>query len=290
MNIITGYRGEPHITSDQDRAKNEGAFGTGMYILDVGDQLAAEVISANEIRIRDGVLCMNGCVANITEGAYDSCTISNGTQGMLRSDLIVARYTKDAETNIEDISLVVIEGTPAASSPSDPSYNNGDIQQGDSPVDFPLYRVNINGVNVSGTTLLASKVRTQAETDTLLGSTSISGIGNGTVTGALSTLNSNIDTVISYTVYAPYYCYVKKKAGVVYIYGYSASGLTLTGDNAWHTLTTLPVAYRPSDIAYFSGATPGGQAIAFRVGTSGAVDYTTNANTSYWSYGGSFVI
>lgn len=194
MNIITGYRGEPHITSDQDRAKNEGCFGTGMYILDVGDQLAIEVISANEVRIRDGVLCMNGCVANITEGAYDSCEISNGTQGMQRRDLIVARYTKDAETNVEDISLVVIEGTPAASSPADPSYNNGDIQQGDSPVDFPLYRVNINGVNVSGTTLLASKVRTQAETDTLLGSTSISSIGNGTVTGAISTLNSNLNT------------------------------------------------------------------------------------------------
>lgn len=206
MNIITGYRGEPHITSDQDRAKNEGAFGTGMYILDVGDQLAAEVISANEIRIRDGVLCMNGCVANITEGAYDSCEISNGTQGMQRRDLIVARYTKDAETNIEDISLVVIEGTPAASSPSDPSYNNGDIQQGDSPVDFPLYRVNINGVNVSGTTLLASKVRTQAETDTLLGSTSISGIGGGTVTGAISKLNSNLNgmSLVKKNVYAGY--------------------------------------------------------------------------------------
>ena len=181
-----------------------------MYILDVGYQLAAEIISANEIRIRDGVLCMNGCVANITEGAYDSCEISNGTQGMQRKDLIVARYTKDAETNIEDISLVVIEGTPVSSSPSDPSYNSGDIQQGDSPVDFPLYRVNINGVNISGTTRLASKVRTQAETDTLLGSTSISGIGNGTVTGALSTLNGKF-TSAEYTettgdsLYAGYY-------------------------------------------------------------------------------------
>lgn len=190
MNIITGYRGEPHITSDQDRAANQGSYGTGMYILDVGDKLASEIISANEVRIRDGVLCMQGCVANITEGAYDSCTISNGTQGMKRSDLIVARYTKDSETNVEDISLVVIEGTPAASSPSDPSYNNGDIQQGDSPVDFPLYRVNINGITISSLTRLAGFVRTQKEMDTLLGSTSISGIGGGTVTGAISALNT----------------------------------------------------------------------------------------------------
>jgi hypothetical protein len=192
MNIITGYRGEPHITSSQDRAKNQGTFGTGSYILDVGQKLNAEIISANEIRIRDGVLSHQGCVANIEQGAYDSLEISNGSQGMQRRDLIVARYTKDAETNIEDISLVVIEGTPAASSPVDPSYNTGNIQSGDSPVDMPLYRVNINGTTISSTTRLASTVRTQAETDTLLGNTSISGIGNGTVTGALSTLNSKI--------------------------------------------------------------------------------------------------
>ena len=192
MNIVTGYRGTPHITSAQDRAKNQGIFGTGSYILGVGEKLSAEIVSANEIRIRDGVLCMQGCVAVIEEGAYDSCEIENGTQGMQRRDLIVARYTKNAETNVEDVQLVVIEGTPSSSSPQDPSYNEGDIQAGDSPVDFPLYRVNISGVNVSSTTRIAPYVGTQAETDTMIGDTSISGIGDGTVTGAISALNSKI--------------------------------------------------------------------------------------------------
>lgn len=192
MNIITGYRGEPHITSAQDRAQNQGTYGTGSYILDVGQKLAATTVSANEIRIRDGVLSHQGCIANIEQGAYDSLEISNGTQGMSRIDLIVARYTKDAETNIEEMELVVIEGTPAASSPAVPSYNTGDIQAGDSPVDMPLYRVNITGINISSVTQVASAVRTQAETDTLLGNTSISGIGGGTLTGAVSALNSKI--------------------------------------------------------------------------------------------------
>lgn len=193
MNIITGYRGEPHITSGQDRAQNQGTYGTGSYILDVGRKLAAEIVSANEIRIRDGALSHQGCIANIEQGAYDSLEIANGTQGMSRIDLIVARYTKDAETNVEDIELVVIEGTAAASSPAVPSYNTGDIQAGDSPVDMPLYRVNISGVNISSVTQVASTVRTQAETDTLLGNTSISGIGGGTLTGAVSALNSKLN-------------------------------------------------------------------------------------------------
>lgn len=163
MNIITGYRGEPHITSAQDRAQNQGSYGTGSYILDVGQQLAAEIVSANEVRIRDGVLSHQGCVGIIEQGAYDSLEIANGSQGMQRIDLIVARYTKNSETNVESLELVVIEGTAAASNPTVPSYNTGDIQAGDSPVDMPLYRVNINGVNIASTTLAATKVQTQAE-------------------------------------------------------------------------------------------------------------------------------
>ena len=200
MNIITGYRGTPHITSAQDRDKNQGAFGVDSYILNVGEKFASEIISASEIRIRDGVLSMQGCVANIEQGAYETCEISNGTQGMQRRDLIVARYTKNAETNIEDIQLAVIEGTPASSSPSDPAYNDGDIQAGDSPVDFPLYRVNISGVTVSSVTRLAPFLRTQAETDALLGNTSISGIGGGTVTGAISTMNGQLTPLLPKTV------------------------------------------------------------------------------------------
>lgn len=205
MNIITGYRGEPHITAVQDRGKNQGAFGVDSYILNVGQQLAAQIISANEVRIKDGVLCMQGCVANIAEGMYDTCTIANGTQGMQRRDLIVARYTKDADTNVEDISLVVIQGTPAASSPATPSYNSGNIQIGDSPVDFPLYRVNISGVTISSTTKIATNLRTQAETDTLVGSTSISGIGNGSITGAISTLNNKTTTALKTVRYTTEY-------------------------------------------------------------------------------------
>jgi len=155
MDIVTGYIGEPHITAVQDRDTNRGIFGEDSYILNVGNKLAAEVQSATEIRIRDGSLCHQGCVGNISNGTYDALTISNGTQGMLRHDLIVARYAKDADTHAESLTLVVIEGTPAASDPADPSYNSGDIRDGDSPVDFPLYRVNIDGVNIDSITRLA---------------------------------------------------------------------------------------------------------------------------------------
>lgn len=149
MNIITGYRAEAHITAQQDRNTNIGIFGSGAHILDVGAQMSATVVSANEIEIADGTMVAEGCTAEIARGTTESLAIENGNQGMLRIDLIVARYSKASGTGVEDMSLVVITGTPASASPAVPTYNTGVIADGDSPVDFPLYRVNLNGISIT---------------------------------------------------------------------------------------------------------------------------------------------
>lgn len=184
MQIITGYTGTPHITSAQDRAENMGTFGTGSYILNVGNKLAATVQSSTEVRISDGIVSNQGCLGIIETGSYDSLAITPGTSGMQRRDYIVARYIRDAETNVESLTLMVLEGTPASSSPANPSYYSGSIAGGDSPVDAVLYRLNYNGVNTPTITQVASSVRTQAETDSLIGSSSISNV-KSTITGAI---------------------------------------------------------------------------------------------------------
>lgn len=153
MEIVTGYKGEAHITAWQDRDVNQGAFGNGNYILGVGSKMAATVVNANSIRIADGALCMNGAVAVIQKGSYDTVAIDSGSQGMLRRDLIVARYTRNTSTGVENIALAVIKGTPTSGTPTTPSYTEGDIQAGDTLAEFPLYRVNLSGINVSTTRL-----------------------------------------------------------------------------------------------------------------------------------------
>lgn len=151
MNIITGYEGQPHITAQQDRDVNMGLISkslTDIFVFKVGQQLEADVVSANEIRIRDGALSMQGCTGSIDAGAYDSVAISNGSQGMQRIDVIAAQYEKDGDTNVESITLVVVEGTPAASDPVAPSLTGGNIANGDTLVQIPLYYVNIDGVSI----------------------------------------------------------------------------------------------------------------------------------------------
>lgn len=149
MEIITGYTGKPHVTAEQDRDVNEGIFDTGSFVLKTGSQLAAELVSNNEIKIRDGVLVIQGCTAVIKKNTYDPVTIANGSQGMKRIDLIVARYNKNEETKIEEVMLKVIQGTPNASTAAVPTYKMGDIQSGDLVADMPLYKVTLDGLNVT---------------------------------------------------------------------------------------------------------------------------------------------
>ena len=149
MEIITGYTGKPHVTSEQDRDVNIGVVGEGSYVLQTGMQLAAEVSSNNEIKIRDGVLMHQGCTASIKKNTYDSLIIINGSQGMKRIDLIVARYEKNQDNGTESLDLKVIQGTPAESNPEVPQYTEGDIQAGDYVADMPMYQVIIDGLNIA---------------------------------------------------------------------------------------------------------------------------------------------
>lgn len=159
MNIITGYVGEPHVTSQQERNTNIGIFGSGVHIIGgVNSELEATVVSANLVEISDGMVVCEGCTAEVPRGTNDSLVIENGEQGMKRIDLIVARYSRNANTGAESMELVVIKGTSAASDPVSPSYNTGTIADGDSPVDFPIYRVNLDGISITSVDALVDVI------------------------------------------------------------------------------------------------------------------------------------
>ena len=146
MNIVTGYVGQPHITANEAQALNQGIFGNGNYVLNVGSKFAATLVSATSVSIQDGEGVIQGVQFRIAPGDVETVTISPGTTGYKRIDYICARYTKSAITGIEDVSLVVAEGTPDASTPTAPTINTGDVLTGSSPVDFPLWEVELDGL------------------------------------------------------------------------------------------------------------------------------------------------
>lgn len=149
LHIVTGYKGEPHVKAEDHGALNAAVFGSGEYVLKNGNQFAATVISNNQVRVLDGCIMMQGRHVRMEEGNYVDLSIENGTQGTYRNDLIVARYTKDATSGVEDCNLVVIKGTETSSNPSDPAYTKGNIlADHDLRNDMLLYRVPLVGLNV----------------------------------------------------------------------------------------------------------------------------------------------
>lgn len=147
--LVTGYAGQVHVTAADQGAFHVALFGSGQYVLGKGNRLAASVISSNLIRVSDGDIYMQGRHIRIEEGTTVDLAIENGAQGVKRNDLIVARYTRNTATAVEEVNLVVIKGTAVASNPVDPAYTTGDIiEEHAVQNDMPLYRVPIDGLTV----------------------------------------------------------------------------------------------------------------------------------------------
>lgn len=149
MEIVSGRTGKPHVTSQQFRQLIEGTVGQESCILTSGENLEPELASNNSLKIRSGMLAHHGNISSVKIGTYDEVGLSNGSQGMKRIDLVVCRYTKNAETEVENCDWVVIMGTPAASNPVAPAYTVGNLQNGDLVDDCPIFEVHYDGINVT---------------------------------------------------------------------------------------------------------------------------------------------
>lgn len=149
MEFITGVANKPHVTSMQHRSIFEMIIGKGSYILDKNELLEPELQSNNSLKIRSGMLAHHGGISEIKANTYDTVTISNGSQGMKRVDLVVARYEKDPETSVETMRWKVIQGTPSEGTPVVPPHTVGNMQDGDLTDDCPAFQVYLEGIQVT---------------------------------------------------------------------------------------------------------------------------------------------
>lgn len=149
MEIVSGRTGSPHVTSQQFRQILEGTIGQGSCILTSGENLEPELTSNNLLKIRSGIMAHHGNVSAVKIGTYDEVTITNGTQGMKRKDLVVNRYTRNKETGIETNEWLYIMGTPTSGTPTVPGYTQGNLQEGDLVDDCPVFEITLDGINVT---------------------------------------------------------------------------------------------------------------------------------------------
>lgn len=149
LHLVTGYLGYDHISAVDQGAFNAALIGTGDFVLKKGNVFKAQIIDSNTVRVYDGELMMQGRFIRLEPGTYVDLAIDSGTQGMMRNDLIVVRYTKSETTGVEGVNLVVIKGTADASNPLVPDCTEGDITNGEATKhDFPLWRIHVDGLTV----------------------------------------------------------------------------------------------------------------------------------------------
>lgn len=153
LNLVTGYKGRNHVTAEQWADFNRGIYRDAA-ILPVGSKMAVTIQTGNQITIKDGVAVFDGREVYIGYGESESITIPSGTQGTIRNDIVVVKYTRNNENGTEEVAFEVVSGTPAASNPQDPDYQDIDIRTGVFVSQKPFCRVRVNEAAIESVVML----------------------------------------------------------------------------------------------------------------------------------------
>ena len=146
IELVDGKAGTAHISSEDKAIIHQAKFSKSDVVFDWGDAFKCSMSSSNRATIGTGCASIQGLDWHIT--AAESVTISNGSQGMKRNDIIAAHYHRDSKTGNELVNLTVLKGTPNATTAADPTIPSGKILSGAVDAYMPLWRIPLDGITV----------------------------------------------------------------------------------------------------------------------------------------------
>ena len=146
IELVDGKAGTAHISSEDKAIIHQAKFSKSDVVFDWGDAFKCTMGSANRATIGTGCASIQGLDWHIT--AAESVTISNGSQGMKRNDIICAHYHRDSSTGVEKVELAVLKGSPNATTAADPTIPSGKILSGAVDAYMPLWRIPLDGITV----------------------------------------------------------------------------------------------------------------------------------------------
>lgn len=146
IELVDGKAGVAHISSEDKAIIHQAKFSKSDVVFDWGDAFKCSMSSPNRATIGTGCASIQGLDWHIT--AAESVTISNGSQGVKRNDIICAHYHRDSKTGNELVELTVLKGTPNATTAADPTIPSGKILSGAVDAYMPLWRIPLDGITV----------------------------------------------------------------------------------------------------------------------------------------------
>lgn len=146
IELVDGKAGVAHISSEDKAIIHQAKFSKSDVVFDWGDAFKCSMSSSNRATIGTGCASIQGLDWHIT--AAESVTISNGSQGMKRNDIICAHYHRNSYDGNENVELTVLKGSPNATAAADPTIPSGKILSGAVDAYMPLWRIPLNGITV----------------------------------------------------------------------------------------------------------------------------------------------
>ena len=146
IELVDGKAGTAHISSEDKAIIHQAKFSKSDVVFDWGDAFKCTMSSPNRATIGTGCASIQGLDWHITSA--ESVTISNGSQGMKRNDIICAHYNRNPKNGNELVELVVLKGSPNATAAADPTIPAGKILSGAVDAYMPLWRIPLDGITV----------------------------------------------------------------------------------------------------------------------------------------------
>lgn len=189
VTLINGD-GNPRVLASQDADWYGALTGQKTCIIPINDNLSATITDSNTIEIGSGVcITKEGRRVQIDEGDIEEVIIPTGTQG---ADTY---YIIGFHLYINELGQQVAETFVETMASATDTITETTFKEGSSSIYVSLYRVKRSGLLMDSVTRIIPILRTIAELDNTLGTTDISAIGDGTVTGGISQLNSDLTAV-----------------------------------------------------------------------------------------------
>lgn len=146
IELVDGKAGVAHISSEDKAIIHQAKFSKSDVVYDWGDAFKCSMSSSNRATVGTGCASIQGLDWHITSA--ESVTISNGSQGMKRNDIICAHYNRNHKTGNELVELVVLKGSPNATAAADPTIPSGKILFDAGDAYMPLWRIPLDGITV----------------------------------------------------------------------------------------------------------------------------------------------
>lgn len=151
FNFVDAHAGTAHIDSTSIARKNMIITGYSDAILPLHNRFKVTILDATHIQLWNGGGFIKGRFFYCD--TYTKMGVKAGTNGLKRWDALVIRYHRGSD-GVETVTPLIITGNATSGQPSlPPTLVNNDPLTGAADADLLLGRIELNGTNLSYTTL-----------------------------------------------------------------------------------------------------------------------------------------